>query len=633
MKKAKRNAAIVISSSDDDEDFKVTSNFTKPKPKYESASVPRKNPKRAKTALLSASCSRPSKEASAFDEMKRFCVEFDENFTGIKVSTGSACSASFSHDIIFLRMMLWSVKITVCPPDLSSSIHNCQKTKLYENESGLQCSNETWIDKHKPHLLEELAVQKKKVDEVKTWFEQRQKAAMDGHSNVLLVAGPSGVGKTATIHAIASHLGVTIWEWTTPTPTVWAEHLHNSNSGLQYMSKLDEFEGFVERVRKYGLTSPMLMGSQASTILVVDDLPVVNRRDAYGRLERCLTLLVQLVRIPTAIVITNYDKNDSADYSTRCWEELLVSLHSAGACKVNFNPVTVYSIKRTLNTICRKEQRVVGADTIELIAKASGGDIRHAINSLQYLCLKERQDNISCLDDMLCLPFGKDETLSLFHALGKFLHNKRESEHTIASDGDTFLLKEKFVRFPLKMDSPEVVLRQAHGQATSLSEFLHENVLDFLSEEAIDDAWLVASYLSDADFLLSSLNGRLSRDVGAENIIQSAAASVAARGVLFGNAHPVPSRWHAIRRPKLWEVEKSSRRNKCQMFSQRSDLYNSIAISNQTVMATEFRPSLKWLGCRASETFQADSMVEDDSVGASLHENDLDLSDEEIEDW
>ncbi|XP_016560477.2 cell cycle checkpoint protein RAD17 isoform X2 [Capsicum annuum] len=543
MKKAKRNAAIVISSSDDDEDFKVTSNFTKPKPKYESASVPRKNPKRAKTALLSASCPRPSKEASAFDEMKRFCVEFDENFTGIKVSTG------------------------------------------------LRCSNETWIDKHKPHLLEELAVQKKKVDEVKTWFEQRQKAAMDGHSNVLLVAGPSGVGKTATIHAIASHLGVTIWEWTTPTPTVWAEHLHNSNSGLQYMSKLDEFEGFVERVRKYGLTSPTLMGSQASTILVVDDLPVVNRRDAYGRLERCLTLLVQLVRIPTAIVITNYDKNDSADYSTRCWEELLVSLHSAGACKVNFNPVTVYSIKRTLNTICRKEQRVVGADTIELIAKASGGDIRHAINSLQYLCLKERQDNISCLDDMLCLPFGKDETLSHFHALGKFLHNKRESEHTIAS------------------------------------------VLDFLSEEAIDDAWLVASYLSDADFLLSSLNGRLSRDVGAENIIQSAAASVAARGVLFGNAHPVPSRWHAIRRPKLWEVEKSSRRNKCQMFSQRSDLYNSIAISNQTVMAAEFRPSLKWLGCRASETFQADSMVEDDSVGASLHENDLDLSDEEIEDW
>ncbi|KAG5623292.1 hypothetical protein H5410_008510 [Solanum commersonii] len=597
MKKVKRNVAIVISSSDDDEDFSVKSNFThtKSKAKSVSASVPRRNPKRAKTAILSASCPRPSKEGSVFDEMKRFCEEFDDDFTGIKVS------------------------------------------------AGLQSNNDMWIDKHKPHFLEELAVQKKKVEEVKTWFEERQKAAMDGLSNVLLVAGPSGVGKTATIHAIASNLGVKIWEWTTPTPTVWPEHLHNSNSGLKYMSKLDEFEVFVERVRKYGLTSPTLKGSQASVILLVDDLPVVNVRAAYGRLQRCLTLLVKLVRIPTAIVITNYDKDDSADFSTRCWEELLLSLHSAGACKVNFNPVTVNSIKKTLTAICRKEQCEVGADSIDLIAKASGGDIRQAINSLQYLCLKphrrpilsskERLDNASCLDDVFCLPFGKDENLSLFHALGKFLHNKRESEHTIASDRDAFLLKEKFVRFPLKMDAPEVILCQAHGQATTLSDFLHENVLDFLSEDAIDDAWLVASYLSDADFLLSSLSGHLSRDFGAENIIQSAAASVAARGVLFGNAHPVPSRWHAIRRPKLWEVEQSSRRNKRQIFNQRDDLPNSLTTYSQIVMAAEFRPSLKWLGCRASESFQTDDMVEEDSDSTCLHEDKLDLSDDEIEDW
>lgn len=77
-------------------------------------------------------------------------------------------------------------------------------------------------------------------------------------------------------------------------------------------------------------------------------------------------------------------------------------------------------------------------------------------------------------------------------------------------------------------------------------------VLDFLNEEAIDDAWLVASYLSDAEFLLSSLNGLLTRDFGAENIVQSAAASVAARGVLFGNAHPVPSRYKDVTRLYLF---------------------------------------------------------------------------------
>lgn len=67
-------------------------------------------------------------------------------------------------------------------------------------------------------------------------------------------------------------------------------------------------------------------------------------------------------------------------------------------------------------------------------------------------------------------------------------------------------------------------------------------VLDFISEEAIDDAWAVASYLSDADLLLASFQGMLVRKDESQNVLQSAAASVACRGVLFGNSHPLPSR-------------------------------------------------------------------------------------------
>lgn len=96
------------------------------------------------------------------------------------------------------------------------------------------------------------------------------------------------------------------------------------------------------------------------------------------------------------------------------------------------------------------------SEWIDHIAKTSGGDIRHAITSLQYFCL--RPDlmlplNLSALsitqsrgksedlnemsklivnsdknlDYEFSLPFGRDETLTLFHALGKFLHNKRET--------------------------------------------------------------------------------------------------------------------------------------------------------------------------------------------------------------
>lgn len=89
------------------------------------------------------------------------------------------------------------------------------------------------------------------------------------------------------------------------------------------------------------------------------------------------------------------------------------------------------------------------AEQVNLIAKASGGDIRHAITSLQFFFLKptprnllsssspvprhakEKPDEVNALDSRFSFQFGRDDTLSLFHALGKFLHNKRETENVM----------------------------------------------------------------------------------------------------------------------------------------------------------------------------------------------------------
>lgn len=114
-----------------------------------------------------------------------------------------------------------------------------------------------------------------------------------------------------------------------------------------------------------------------------------------------------------------------------------------------FNPVTVNSIKKSLTKICRLERFEVSNEHIDLIAKSAGGDIRHAITSLQYFSLKPHRSpyaprrSLTCseesaikaghLDDDVSLAFGKDASLSLFHALGKFLHNKRENVNLTAS--------------------------------------------------------------------------------------------------------------------------------------------------------------------------------------------------------
>ncbi|XP_052195659.1 cell cycle checkpoint protein RAD17 isoform X2 [Diospyros lotus] len=531
----KRSAIVVVSSDDEDGDFSMGYKLSHSSAKSRPSSVPHPSNRRTKKTRLSDPSALSRTASNGFDELKLFYDDFKESFSGFKISTGSGRS----------------------------------------NEKDL------WVDKYRPHSLEELAVHKKKAEEVKVWLEGRlRKDKEEFPNNVLVITGQAGVGKSATVHAIASHLQATVYEWKTPTPTIWHEHLYNSNSGLCYTSKLDEFESFVERIRKYGLfPSSLNGGSQTSIILLIDDLPVANGKVAYERLSRCLHLLVQSAPIPTVILITECGKVESSDISSQSWEEIQLSLQKAGASKVAFNPITVNSIKKTLFRLCREEHCNLNAEQIDLIAKASGGDIRHAITSLQYFCVKpnlrvspfsngtdssskERSDELNHLDDRFSLPFGRDETISLFHALGKFLHNKREAQNSFSLEQDTFLVKKRFARPALKMEAPEKVLCKAYGQARPVADFLHENVLDFLSEEAIDDAWIVSSYLSDADFLLASLRGVLNRNYEAENVIQSSAASVAVRGVLYGNSHPLPSRWHAIRRPSLWQAEQSLRHNK-----------------------------------------------------------------------
>lgn len=612
MGKRRNKPIVVVVVSDEESSDEEYDNSGFRKQKSIQSSVPPPPRKRSKKALrISSSCSKSSIHSNPFDEVKLFCEGFDDGFTGFQV--------------------------------------------LAEERNK---KKELWVDKYKPRSLEELAVHKKKVEEVRTWFEERLKRSKQGNYNhALLITGQTGTGKSETVRVIASHLGAILCEWKTPTPTIWQEHVHNSGSGIRYTSKLDEFENFVERVRKYGIISSSdRKGSQKTYFLLIDDLPVISGKVSYERLRICLHLLVQSIRVPTAIIVTDCGQSDSADYSMRCWEELQLSIQSAGACKVAFNPITVNSIKKTLSRICREEHKTVTAEQNDLIAKASGGDIRHAILSLQYFCLKPNPmlslsisdgtptypEERSELDDGNSLPFGRDETLSLFHALGKFLHNKRVTQNSAASvDKDAFCLREQFIRSPLNMDAPEKVLCQAHGQAKTVTDFLHENVLDFISEEAIDDAWTVSSYLSDADTLLASLSGLLVRNYEVTNVVQSAAASVAARGVLFGNSHPLSSRWHAVRRPKMWQVEKSMWRNKREMVSQRSVPNNGMNLTDFSIITTEWRPSLKWLGFKASH-LEADhsmpidgSMVEDGGYDdpMSIDEQSTETTDDEIEDW
>ncbi|PKU85098.1 Cell cycle checkpoint protein RAD17 [Dendrobium catenatum] len=479
-------------------------------------------------------------------------------------------------------------------------------------ETGNQCTKckELWIDKYEPSSIAQLAVHKKKT----------------------------------AVRVIASQLGAQLCEWTTPTPTLWQEHVHNINSGtsydsckltktvillsigLRFVSKLDEFEAFVGKIGKYSLLCPGSSGASSEpNIILIDDLPVTNGRVAFERLKKCLTSLSLSAQLPIIILITEYHKVDIGENSTNHCEELVSFLERAGAHKVAFNPLTVNSIKKVLSMLCQEEKCDVTPEQIDQIAQASGGDIRNAITSLQYCCLRPDNLLISPVSTLLetnakfysdrsrlspftgllekgeldstYFPCGRDETLSLFHALGKFLHNKR--------DADAFSF-----------------------------------VLDFINDGSIDDAWLVTSYLSDADCLLGSFSpisrlGIFSDMYESQSFSQSVASSVAIRGVLFGNSQPLSSRWHTIRSPRLWQIENSAKKLMNQTMNEKFDAFNGF-VSSMSQIITEYRPSIRWFNSHCKDRLDNEELAKssahsrpDDSEDGTSKED----SDDDIEDW
>ncbi|XP_078151983.1 RADIATION SENSITIVE 17 isoform X2 [Carex rostrata] len=511
-------------------------------------------------------------------------------------------------------------------------------------------TKELWVEKYKPRSLLDLAVHKKKVEEVKKWLEERLKMSKEGLSDyTLLLTGQAGTGKSAVIHAVASDIGAELCEWRTPTPTLWSEHSHNSNSGLRYMSKLEEFENFLETIRKYSLLTPMVTAeSKKPVIVLIDDIPITNGKMGLARLSRCLMALTYSTKVPIVILITQCHKTEIGGGSSWYWEELEALIERAGAHKISFNPITVNSMKKVLLKISKEEKCEVSIELIEEIAKASRGDIRNAITSLQYYCLKPQR--AQQLMSSSSLSVGRDETLSLFHALGKFLHNKRDT----AADPDyqdppPFTLKERYKRKPMKMEMPELILSQAYSQARSVTDFLHENVLDFIEFDSVFDSWVVSSYLSDADCLLASGHmGMPSRRAvyeinESEGLAHIISASVSVRGVLFGNSQPAGSRWHSIRTPRIWQIEQSIRHIKDWMLRERYENLETFGSHSLSDLATDFKPVMQQLesqyleGSRNATKSQIQCPVQSNTFSVGILESERPNSDEatedEIEDW
>ncbi|NXT16851.1 RAD17 protein, partial [Prunella fulvescens] len=419
-----------------------------------------------------------------------------------------------------------------------------------------------WVQRYQPESQNDLAVQKKKIEEVETWLKTHifQRQPKQGGS-VLLLTGPPGCGKTATLQILARDLGLQVQEWTNPLSLDFTkEDLrnmfgHDSNfHTFPSQAQAALFQDFLLRANKYNKLQMLGESSENDKkLILVEDIPNQFYREP-GSLHEILRSFVRRSRCPLVFIISDNfsgDSNQRSLFPTEIVEELCI-------CNISFKPVAPTNMMKVLNRIAaaeasmNRENYTLDRTSLELLCRGCSGDIRSAINSLQFSSTKgcslekefwskkKKSSTIKCEeagvskvrkkskcdtseDQEIQAIGGKDASIFLFHALGKIIYCKREAvsgaecpqlpAHLCGHRRDTLLIQ------------PEDIVEKSHMSGSMFNLYLHQNYVDFFSD--IDDVVRASEYLSTADVLCSNWSARL--------VMESYSASVATRGVIHSN--------------------------------------------------------------------------------------------------
>ena len=246
-------------------------------------------------------------------------------------------------------------------------------------------NNGCWSDTNTPKSSDELAVHIKKISEVKMWLENNSKISKsDKNKGILLLTGPAGSGKTATIKALCGELNIYIQEWSAP--------MENSTFDFDSDKKFDEFDNvpysghkknfelFMARANRFAV-----LGTTTSKIILIEDIPTFAFRDTTFFQQ---TLKKHHKRHPIVIIQSESSSKDDKIrllFPSEFIQELSMN-------QISFNPIAPTNMVKALQNIIQKESQqnskilVPDKNTLNSLATNSQGDIRSAINSLQFAC-------------------------------------------------------------------------------------------------------------------------------------------------------------------------------------------------------------------------------------------------------
>ena len=466
-----------------------------------------------------------------------------------------------------------------------------------------------WAERFGPTNLDELAIHKKKVADVRAWLEDVINGRM--RQRLLILKGAAGTGKTTTVQLLAKALDCDILEWRNPVGSV------ASSDGFQSMTA--QFEEFMGRGGKFGQLDMFSANEEVPSrkdvkpldrrkqLIVVEEFPNTFTRSSTA-LQSFRGAIIQYLAANTPPLSMMYNANSPRDPVTpviMIISETLLTTTSAsadsftahrllgpeilqhpGVGTIEFNAIAPTLLAKALEIIVQKESRKSGRRKTPglLVLKKLGeiGDIRSAIGSLEFLCLrgdidgdwsakvafgkvkKGGKDGVALTkmeEDSLELVTRREASLGIFHAVGKVVYNKREETAQAQSTRERVEQLPEYMSIHSRPKKSLVCVDELIDETgTDTQTFiaaLHENYLlscdasptsyDFSSLDHVNGC---IDALSTSDLLCPSWDGSFNstgfgggtggRGSGGDILRQDEISfQISVRGILFSLPYPV----------------------------------------------------------------------------------------------
>ncbi|QID84707.1 radiation sensitive protein rad24 [Saccharomyces pastorianus] len=348
-------------------------------------------------------------------------------------------SLQYSLSSLGSQITKWSSSRPTSPVRRARSTENefsIKREAVTDSPDVNNYNDKQWYEKYKPTNLEQVAIHKRKLQDVREALEAM--FLPDAKHRILLLSGPSGCSKSTIVKELSK---VLVPKYRRESNIASLRSTRNHSVVTEYrgdciINDVPQMESFSEFLK----SARYLVMSNLSLILI-EDLPNVFHRDTRNRFQQLILqwlyssepLLPPLVICLTECEIPESDNNYRTfgiDYTfsaeTVMNKEIL--MHSK-LKRIKFNPINSTLLKKYLKLICVDNMALLKKnnkwskreEVISHIAQETG-DIRSAITTLQFWVTSGGELPIST----------RESTISYFHAIGKVIHGS----HSTSDDNE-----------------------------------------------------------------------------------------------------------------------------------------------------------------------------------------------------